>query len=121
MMKKKDVGTIDEYILSFPQDIQEILQNIRQTIREVAPGAEERISYRMPTFRLHKNLVHFAALKNHIGFYPTPSGIIAFESELSEYETSKGAVRFPLDQPIPYDLIRKITLYRVKENTNQGV
>jgi uncharacterized protein YdhG (YjbR/CyaY superfamily) len=109
-------NTIDEYIAGFPPDIQEILEKIRLTIREVAPGAEEAIKYQMPTFILKGNLVHFAAFKNHIGFYPTPTGTEKFQKELSVYKGAKGSVRFPLDQPIPFDLIRKIARFRVKEN-----
>lgn len=108
--------TIDEYIASFPEEIQKRLTQIRQTIHEVAPQAKEAISYGMPTFKLNgKNLVHFAAYKNHIGFYPTPSGITAFEEELSLYKSGKGSAQFPLDQPIPFPLIRNITTYRMQE------
>ncbi|MCU0522254.1 MAG: DUF1801 domain-containing protein [Anaerolineae bacterium] len=107
--------TIDEYIAGFPEHIQEILQQIRKTIHEAAPEAEEAISYQMPTFRLKGNLVHFAAFKNHIGFYPTPTGTEQFHAELSVYEGGKGSVRFPLDEPIPYDLIRRIVTFRVQE------
>jgi uncharacterized protein YdhG (YjbR/CyaY superfamily) len=109
-------NTIDQYIAGFPADVQQILQQIRQTIREAAPDAQEAISYQMPTFKLHGNLVHFAAYKKHIGFYPTPSGIEAFKDELAPYASSKGAVQFPLDQPMPYDLIRRIVTFRVAEN-----
>jgi uncharacterized protein YdhG (YjbR/CyaY superfamily) len=108
--------TIDEYIAGFPGDVQEILQQIRQTIREAAPDAQEKISYQMPTFTLNGNLIHFAAFKNHIGLYPTPTGIEEFEKELSVYERGKGSVRFPLDKPIPFDLISRIVKFRVKEN-----
>ncbi len=107
---------IDEYILQTPSGIQETLNELRSVIKECAPDAEEKISYGMPTFALKGNLVHFAANKNHIGFYPAPSGISNFESELSEYKTSKGAVQFSLDRPLPYDLIRKIVKFRVAEN-----
>ncbi|NTW09151.1 MAG: hypothetical protein HGA28_06245, partial [Anaerolineaceae bacterium] len=100
--------TIDEYIAGFPADIQVILQKIRKTIKDAAPDAQEAISYQMPTFKLHGNLVHFAAFKNHIGFYPVPSGIEKFKAELSVYKQGKGSVQFPLDQPIPYDLISRI-------------
>jgi uncharacterized protein YdhG (YjbR/CyaY superfamily) len=89
---------------------------VRTTIKAAAPNAKEKISYQMPTFDLNGNLVHFAAFKNHIGFYPTPSGIEKFKKELSVYEGAKGSVKFPLDKPIPYALIRKIVLFRVKEN-----
>jgi uncharacterized protein YdhG (YjbR/CyaY superfamily) len=108
--------TIDEYIAGFPGDVQEILQQIRQTIRKAAPDAQEKISYKMPTFTLKGNLVYFAAFKNHIGFYPIPSGIEEFKEELSAYEQGKGSVRFPLDKPIPFDLISRIVKFRVKEN-----
>ena len=114
--KKEQTGTIDEYIATFPEPIQEILQEIRQAIKESAPQAREAISYRIPTFKLNGNLVHFAAFKDHIGFFPTSSGVDAFQKEFSGYETSKGTLRFPLDKPIPFDLIRKIVKFRVKEN-----
>jgi uncharacterized protein YdhG (YjbR/CyaY superfamily) len=109
-------GTIDEYIAGFPPKVQAILQKIRLTIRQAAPDAEETISYQMPTFTLHGNLVHFAAFKNHIGFYPVPTGIEKFKQELAAYEGGKGSVKFPLDQPIPYDLIGRIVKFRVQEN-----
>jgi uncharacterized protein YdhG (YjbR/CyaY superfamily) len=109
--------TIDEYIAIFPKDVQVILRKMRQTIRDAAPGAAEAISYQMPTFKLNgRNLVHFAAFKSHIGFYPIPSGIEAFKAELSPYKQGKGSVQFPLDKPIPYDLVERIVRYRVKEN-----
>jgi uncharacterized protein YdhG (YjbR/CyaY superfamily) len=114
---KKQFGTIDEYIKTFPNDVQSILEKMRQTIKKAAPEAVEAISYQMPTFKLNgKNLVHFAAFKNHIGFYPIPSGIEAFKKELSSYKQGKGSVQFPIDKPIPYDLVEKIVKYRVKEN-----
>lgn len=115
-MTKTDFETIDEYISTFPEEVQKKLEKIRQTIHEAVPEAEEVISYQMPTFRLNKNLVHFAAHKNHIGFYPTPSGIEAFKSELAPYETAKGSAKFPLNQPIPYELIKKISIYRAEED-----
>ncbi len=108
--------TIDEYIAGFPPDVQALLQKIRTIIRKAAPQAEETIKYQMPTFTLHGNLVHFAAFKSHIGFYPVPTGIEAFKQELSAYPGGKGSVQFPLDQPIPYALISKIVKFRVKEN-----
>ena len=111
---------IDEYIAGFPRDVQEILEQMRLTIREAAPDAEETISYRMPTFTLKGNLVHFAAHKKHIGLYPTPSGIEKFENELSGYRSSKGAVQFPLDKPIPFDLMSEIVKFRVKENLERA-
>jgi uncharacterized protein YdhG (YjbR/CyaY superfamily) len=114
--KQTTPTTIDEYIAGFPPDVQAILQKIRATIRKAAPQAEEAIKYQMPTFTLHGNLVHFAAFKNHIGFYPVPTGIEAFKKELSAYPSGKGSVQFPLDQPIPYGLISKIVKFRVKEN-----
>ena len=107
---------IDEYIAGFPEDVQAILQKIRMTIRKAAPDAEETIKYQMPTFTLKGNLVHFAAFKKHIGFYPTPTGTEKFQKELSVYKGAKGSVRFPLDEPIPFDLISKIVKFRVKEN-----
>ena len=108
--------TIDAYIAGFPPEIQAILQEIRAIVRAAAPDAEEAISYQMPTFRLKGNLVHFAAFKEHIGFYPTPSGTERFQQALSIYKGGKGSVRFPLDQPIPYGLIREIVEFRVSEN-----
>ena len=108
--------TIDEYINTFPDDVRTILNELRQTIKEVAPEAEETINYQIPTITLHGNLVHFAAFKNHIGFYPAPSGMEAFKKELSAYKGAKGSVQFPVDQPLPLPLIRKIVEYRVKEN-----
>lgn len=108
--------TIDEYIAGFPPDIREILEKTRVTIREAAPGAEETIKYQMPTFTLEGNLVHFAAFKKHIGFYPAPTGIEEFKDELSMYDGGKGSVQFPLDKPVPFGLIRRIVEYRVKEN-----
>jgi uncharacterized protein YdhG (YjbR/CyaY superfamily) len=104
-----------EYIASFPEDVQNILKEIRRVIKIAAPEVEETINYGIPTFKLKGNLVHFAAFKKHIGFYPTPSGIEAFKDELADYELSKGTVKFPLDNPIPYDLIQRITAYRVAE------
>jgi uncharacterized protein YdhG (YjbR/CyaY superfamily) len=113
----KQFKTIDDYIKTFPKNKQSILEKIRQTIKETAPEAVEAISYQMPTFKLNgKNLVYFAAFKNHIGFYPLPSGIEAFKGELSPYKQGKGSIQFPLDEPIPYDLVKKIVNYRVKEN-----
>jgi uncharacterized protein YdhG (YjbR/CyaY superfamily) len=108
--------TIDEYISAFPDDIQTVLEKIRQTIRRTAPDAVESISYGMPAFKLKsKPLVYFAAWKNHIGFYPTSSGTAAFKDQLSAYKSSKGAVQFPLDKSIPYDLIERIVLFRMDE------
>ncbi len=108
--------TIDEYIARFPAETQALLTAMRATIRAAAPDAQERIAYQMPTFALKGNLVHFAAQKGYIGFYPTSSGIAAFKDELARYKSTPGAVRFPFDQPLPLDLIRRITEYRVAEN-----
>jgi uncharacterized protein YdhG (YjbR/CyaY superfamily) len=121
-MKQLNGGysSIDEYIATFPKDIQALLEAVRATIRAAAPDAVERISYQMPTFALHGNLVHFAARKQHIGFYPTSSGITAFEAALAPYEKSKGAVQFPLGQPLPLDLIGQITRFRVAENRERA-
>ena len=111
---------IDEYIAGFPPDVQEILEKIRVTIRKAAPDAKETIKYQMPTFTLKGNLVHFAAFKKHVGFYPAPTGIEEFQKELSVYKGGKGSVRFPLDKPIPFDLISKIVEFRVKENLERA-
>ncbi|WP_285767496.1 DUF1801 domain-containing protein [Peribacillus sp. SI8-4] len=116
----KTFHSIDEYILQFPAEVQEILTKIRKVINEAAPDASEKISYQMPTFALRGNLVHFAAYKNHIGFYPTSSGITAFEDALSEFKRSKGAVQFPLNKPIPYDVISEIVTFRVEENCKKA-
>lgn len=107
---------IDEYIAGFPDDVQKILEKIRITIRKAAPDAEEAISYQMPTFKLKGNLIFFAAYKKHIGLYPAPRGSKEFKEELAGYEGGKGTVQFPLDKPIPYDLISRITKFRVREN-----
>ncbi|MCP1144512.1 iron chaperone [Lysinibacillus endophyticus] len=119
-MDKTIPKSIDEYILLYPQEIQEILNTIRKVIKDSAPNAEEKISYGMPTFALNGNLVHFAAYKNHIGFYPSSSGISSFQQELSEYKTSKGAVQFPIGKPIPYELISQIVKFRVAENQRKA-
>lgn len=111
---------IDEYIAGFPPEIQEKLETIRATIRKAAPNAEEAISYMIPTFKLHGNLVHFAAYKNHIGFYPGAGGIAAFQEELAGYETSKGTVQFPLDKRLPLTLITKIVKFRVQQNLDKA-
>ena len=117
-MENNKIGftSIDEYIATFPEETQKILKEIRATIKAAAPDAEEKISYQMPTFTLKGNLVHFAAFKKHIGFYPVPTGIEKFKKELAAYESGKGSVQFPLDEPIPYDLISRIVEFRVKEN-----
>ena len=113
---RRQFTTMDEYISTFPDEVQRILSELRQTIREAAPEAEETINYQIPTFTLNGNLVHFAAFPNHIGFYPTPSGMEAFKDELSGYRRAKGSVQFPIDQPLPLSLIRRIVEYRVQEN-----
>ncbi|HEX2907344.1 MAG TPA: DUF1801 domain-containing protein, partial [Phototrophicaceae bacterium] len=111
---KTSFQSIDDYIATFPAEIQTILQTLRATIKAAAPEASEKISYQMPTFALNGNLVHFAAFKNHIGFYPAPTGIEQFAEELARYEGSKGAIRFPIDQPLPLDLITRIVKFRVQ-------
>jgi uncharacterized protein YdhG (YjbR/CyaY superfamily) len=111
---------IDEYIAGFPMDVEEILEEIRTTIRKAAPDAEETIKYQMPTFTLNGNLVHFAAYKKHIGFYPAPRGVEKFKQALSAYEGAKSTVRFPLDKPIPFGLISKIVKFRVKKSLERA-
>lgn len=118
--KEGQITTIDAYITQYPEDVQQILGKIRAIIKEEAPGATEKISYQLPTFYLNGNLVHFGVHARHIGFYPTPSGMEAFKKELSGYKGAKGSVQFPLDQPMPYDLIRKIIQFRVAENLKKG-
>ncbi len=113
-------NNIDEYIATCPPEVQGILQQVRTVIREVAPQAVEAIRYGMPTFILYGNLVHFAAFKRHIGFYPTPAGIEPFKAELAAYPTSKGAIQFPLNRPVPFDLIRRIVQARVLENQEKA-
>ena len=111
---------VDEYIAAFPPTVQKILQELRATIRHAAPDAEETISYLMPTFKQAGNLVHFAAYKNHIGFYPGPGGIVNFQDELSVFEGSKGTVRFAIDKPLPLKLISEIVKFRVKVNLEKA-
>lgn len=108
-------SNIDDYIASFPRDVQAVLNEIRNTIQKAAPDAEEAIKYRIPTFVLNGNLVHFAAFKKHIGFYPAPSGVEAFKQQLSRYEGAKGSVQFPIDKPMPLKLIERIVKFRAKE------
>lgn len=116
-MKKAGIPeNIDEYIEGFPTKVQKILQKIRKTIQKAAPDAEEAISYAIPTFKLNGNLIHFAAYEHHIGLYPRPRGVKEFEKEIAQYEGGKGTLRFPLDEPIPYDLIARIVKYRVQKN-----
>jgi len=109
-------NNIDEYIAGFPKDVQKILEQIRTTVKQAAPEAEETISYAMPAFKLQGNLVYFAAFKNHIGFYALPTGNEAFKKELSTYKTGKGSIQFPLDKPMPLDLVTRIVKFRIKEN-----
>jgi uncharacterized protein YdhG (YjbR/CyaY superfamily) len=117
---KGSFATIDEYIATCPKEIQTILEELRAFIRATVPEAEEKISYQMPAFALKGILVYFAAQKNHIGFYPTGSGVAAFEKELTSYAHSKGAIRFPIDKPLPWDLIKKIVEFRVAENQKKA-
>lgn len=120
-MKSSKPTSIDEYIAGFPKATQKPLEQIRQTVRKVAPGAEETISYSMPTFTLEgRYLVYFAGFKNHIGFYPAPIGIEEFEKELSGYKTGRGSVQFPLDKPMPLDLVRRIVKFRIRENLGRA-
>jgi uncharacterized protein YdhG (YjbR/CyaY superfamily) len=116
-MNRNPVENIDDYIASCPQNRQQLLQEVRLTIQQAAPQAGEAIKYGMPTFTFNGNLVHFAACKNHLGFYPTPSAILAFADELSAYKVSKGAVQFPYTAHMPHELIRRMVDFRVKENT----
>jgi len=116
MKEKRTFQTIDEYIEGFPPETRDLLQKLHSVIRDAAPQASETISYQMPTFRLNGNLVHFAAFQNHIGFYPTPSGIEKFQAQLSSYKNAKGSVQFPITKPLPYDLIAEIVKFRVEEN-----
>ncbi len=111
---------IDQYVAAFPPNIRVLLQKLRLTIKKAAPAAEETISYRIPTFRLEGNLVHFAAFKKHLGFFPTSSGISHFKEELSSYKGAKGSVQFPFDKPIPYGLITRIVKFRVRENLQRA-
>ena len=115
MTPRVKYSSIDEYISGFPEETQKLLRQVRASIKEAAPEAAEKISYGIPTFTLAGNLVHFAAFKNHIGFYPTSSGIEKFKEELSIYEGAKGSVKFPIDKPLPLGLISKIVKFRVKE------
>jgi len=112
--------TIDEYIACFPDATRKILEQVRTAILEMVPGAEEAITYGIPTFKLYGNLVHFAAYKNHIGFYPGAAGIATFREALASYKLSKGTVQFPIDQPVPLDLIRMITAFRVQQNLQKA-
>ncbi|NOU99397.1 iron chaperone [Paenibacillus planticolens] len=120
MKEKITYTSIDEYISACSPEVQEILQTLRAVIKESAPDAKEKISYAMPTFELHGNLVHFAAFKNHIGFYPAPDGIHEFQDEVAEYHSSKGTLQFPLGKPMPYELISRIVKYRVGRNLEKA-
>jgi len=108
-------ASIDEYIAGYPPEVQTILRKIRKTIREAIPDAQEAIKYRIPTFVSTENLVHFAAFKSHIGFFPTSSGIREFKDQISSYKWAKGSVQFPLARPIPYELIKKIARFRATQ------
>ena len=110
---------VDIYIANFPDTTRTELNNIRTLIKLAVPEAEETISYGIPTYKLNGNLVHFGGFKNHIGFYPTPSAIIAFKDELTHYETAKGSIKFPIDKELPKDLITRIVEFRVQENLNK--
>ncbi|MCQ1529340.1 iron chaperone [Lutispora saccharofermentans] len=115
-MEENKIDSVDEYIMNSPPELHERLEKLRKVIKEAAPDAGEKISWGMPTFVLHGNLVHFAVHKNHIGFYPAPSGIEAFKDELAEYKSSKGAVQFPIAKPLPFELISNIVKFRAAEN-----
>lgn len=120
MATKKTVNEVDKYISGFPEDVQKRLNTMRKTIRTEVPDAEEKIGYGIPTYKLDgKNLVHFGGFKNHVGFYPAPSGLTAFEKELSPYKAAKGSVQFPHDEPLPLDLVKKIVRFRLKEHKAQ--
>jgi uncharacterized protein YdhG (YjbR/CyaY superfamily) len=115
-MEKRKINTVDEYIKLWPLETQKRLNKIRKVIKEIVPDAEERISYKMPMIYLNGVLIYFAAFKNHIGFFPTASGVNAFKSEITEYKNSKGTIQFPHDKQIPFELIKRILLFRAKEN-----
>ena len=119
-MKAKHAADIDDYIAGFTEDIQQLLQQVRETVHKAAPDAVEAIKYAMPTFVLNGNLVHFAAFKNHIGFYPAPVGIEAFKNELAPYASGKGSVQFPLTEPMPLKLIARIVKFRVSQTTEKA-
>jgi uncharacterized protein YdhG (YjbR/CyaY superfamily) len=119
-MAPKKAASIDEYIAGFPKETQKILEQIRATIKNTAPDAEETISYAIPTFTLNKTyLVYFAGYKNHVSLYPAPTGNETFEKEIAAYKSGKGTVQFPLNKPLPLNLITKIIKYRLKENLKQ--
>ena len=120
MKTTKTPDSIDEYIAGFPGHIQKKLEEMRATIKKAAPEAEEKISYQMPAFTLKGNLVYFAAHENHIGFYPTPSGVDAFKNELVSFKNAKGSIQFPINKPLPLDLITKIVIFRKEENLKKA-
>lgn len=116
MTTAKKHTTIDAYIADFPKDVQEVLEQVRETIKEAAPGVEEKISYAIPAFALNKtNLIYFAGYKNHVGLYPAPTGNVLFEKDFAGYKTGKGSIQFPLEKPMPLDLITQIVQFRMKE------
>jgi uncharacterized protein YdhG (YjbR/CyaY superfamily) len=119
-MKTSHSKNIDEYIAGFPEDVRQLLEEMRSTIQKVAPKAEETIKYGMPTFVFNGNLVYFAAYKNHIGFYPAPVGVAEFKKAISPYEAGKGTLQFPLDKKLPLALIGKIVKFRVKQNSEKA-
>ena len=119
-MKRDTATSVDAYIAEFPSEVRELLRQVRATIKAAAPDAEETIKYAIPTFTFHGNLVHFAAFNRHIGFYPAPSGGEAFRKELSVYKSGKGSIQFPLDRPVPLDLIQRIVKYRLNENLEKS-
>lgn len=116
MDTKLKSNNVESYIAAFPENVQRLLQALRQTIKTAAPEAEETISYNMPTYKQNGNLVYFAGCKNHIGFYPTPGAILAFKNELADFKTAKGSVQFPLDKPLPLKLVTNMVLFRVAKN-----
>jgi uncharacterized protein YdhG (YjbR/CyaY superfamily) len=120
-MSPKSLNEVDKYISSFPEDVQEKLQTIRRTILAEIPDAEEKLGYGIPTYKLNgRNIVHFGGFKNHVGFYPTPSGLTTFADELEKYKVSKGTAQFPHDKPLPLGLVRKIVKFRVKEEKEKS-
>ncbi len=119
MVKKPGYASIDEYIGSFPEPVQQRLTQIRKLVRRIAPDAKEQISYQMPAFSLNGNLVYFAAHAKHIGLYPTPSGSAEFKHELSKYKQGKGSIQFPLEEPLPLELIGKIVKFRIAQNSRK--
>ncbi|MES2810239.1 MAG: DUF1801 domain-containing protein [Bacteroidota bacterium] len=119
-MKSEQAKNIDEYIAAFPENVQELLQIMRATIQEAAPEATEAIAYAIPTFKQNGNLVHFAGYKNHIGFYPAPMGFEAFKEETAQYEAGKGTLQFPIDKPLPLDLVTRIVKFRIEKNLEKG-